>query len=243
MSELTQWLLAAAAVALGASIQGATGFGFAVLSIPLLSLIYDPHTAVILGLCLSVVSSSMMVVRLRAQVDWRALARWVAYGAAGLPVGVWIFGALDPGRLKLLIAVVVGLLAIVLLRGVTLRTRYLGRAEFVAALTAGTLATSVGMPGPPMVLFVSVAAYEKARFRATLSSFGFVTSLLSVGALALAGSVSLRVLGLAGTLSVGIVGGLMLGAFVQRGFDQRQFNRAVLVILLVLAGVTAFGAR
>ena len=41
--NLLPWLGSAFIVALAASLQGITGFGFALVSMPLLLLIYDPH--------------------------------------------------------------------------------------------------------------------------------------------------------------------------------------------------------
>lgn len=239
MTGLVQWVAALASVGIGAVLQGTTGFGFAVVSIPLLAFVYDPHTAVVTGLCLSVVSSSVMVVKFRLEIDWAVLWRWILYGLLGMPAGVWIYVTLEPRALKLLIAVVVGGLSLGLLKGLRLPDEGSRSLEFMAAAFAGVLATSIGMPGPPMALYVTAAGFAKGRFRATLTAYGLITACLSVAALALARSIALDVVVGSAGLSLGVFAGLGLGFALYRKVSQRQFERAVLVTLLALAITSA----
>ena len=80
---------------LAASLQGVTGVGFMILSVPGLILVL-PAQVVVPGLILLYLPlGTVQVLQLRGDVDWRRLAYLVGSAAVGLPLGAVILRVTD----------------------------------------------------------------------------------------------------------------------------------------------------
>ena len=79
-----------AVVLLAGTVQGASGFGFSLVAVPLLAVAAGPKDAVVLASVLAVVSTAGLAVRFRDQVDRPLALRLLAGACVGLPFGaVW----------------------------------------------------------------------------------------------------------------------------------------------------------
>ena len=101
--------LAAAAALVGASIQSATGFGFALVLSPALFAVMDPveavMTLIVLGLALSLL---VLFERGRPEhVDWRALAPLLVWALPGLALGAVALTRLSKEVLQVVVGVAV----------------------------------------------------------------------------------------------------------------------------------------
>ena len=85
-------------VFLAGILTGVTGFGFSVLSVPLLLLVFQPHEVVVMALCLVPVTSAVLLLApgLRGQVRQRTFGALTAFSVVGLPVGILLFEQFDP---------------------------------------------------------------------------------------------------------------------------------------------------
>ena len=104
-------LVAAAAVAAGAALQSATGFGFSVVAAPLVFAVVEPEEAVGLLIVLGSLVNVLTLVseRRRPRPVWRECAVLLAFALPGAVAGVAVLRALDPVALQ--IAVSVGVVA------------------------------------------------------------------------------------------------------------------------------------
>src|SRR5437867_3162069 len=94
-----------AIVVVAAAVQGVTGFGFALVAMPLLQLVIDPHAAVV-GCGLAALPLMVGVaVRERRHVRWTAITPLLVAAAVGLPFGLLLLRGLDATGLRLLTAV------------------------------------------------------------------------------------------------------------------------------------------
>jgi uncharacterized protein len=238
--------LAAAAALVGASIQSATGFGFALVLSPALFAAVDPVEAVtsllVLGLALNVL---MLFERGRPEhVDWRGLAPMLVAAIPGLAAGVVALTLLSKEALQ----VAVGL-AVILAAGWQLnqrRARESGRtlppaAGWAAGFASGALTTSISVSGPPIVLWLEAHGVRPDEFRASLAgSFlvlnmaGGVVLLIAEGGGALEADVVLPLLGL-------VVVGYALGSAV---FSRLQGDRffALALALVACTGAASLAA-
>ena len=91
-------VLPVAIVFLAGILTGVTGFGFSVLSVPLLLLVFQPHEVVVIALCLVPVTSAVLLLApgLRGQVRQRTFGALTAFSVVGLPVGILLFEHFDP---------------------------------------------------------------------------------------------------------------------------------------------------
>ena len=228
------WVLAVVIVTAAAVVQGMTGFGFGIFSMPLLILVYGPHHAVIIVLALGSLAGALMAVQLRRDIDLSSLARYLAIGLCAMPVGIAVFHSLDAAAMQLAVGATVTIVALTMLLGSRLRFGESRWAEYGSVFAGGAMTAAIGMGATPVVLYAALTRIEKTRFRVTLTAYGVTVSIAALAALWLSGAAtwddaldSLR-------LVIGLMLGLPLGLWLHSRVSDRGFDRVVLSILLVM---------
>ena len=169
-----------AAIAFFAALaQGATGFGFAIIALPLLLGVMGSLDAVGLTIVLNLLVSLVLVPGLWPQAPRGPLIRLSLGSLAGFPIGLVIFlhASLEWVRLAvgLIILLFAGWLALSHRRasatgaeagGVKVRPERTW-AEAAVGLVSGTMSTALAMPGPSVMLYLSASGMAKAQLRAT----------------------------------------------------------------------------
>jgi uncharacterized protein len=241
-------LLAAAAALVGASVQAATGFGFALVLSPALFAVLEPVEAVTSLLFLSV-ALNLLVLFERGrpeQVDWRALAPMLIAALPGLAAGVAALVLLSKEALQVTVGVTV-----ILAAGWQLHQRSARASEgrrtlpptvgWAAGFASGALTTSISISGPPIVLWLEAQRVRPEEFRASLAAsflalnlIGGAVLLAAEGSSALDADVVLPLLGL-------VVAGYALGSVAFRRLDRERFFTVVLA-LVVCTGAASLAA-
>jgi uncharacterized membrane protein YfcA len=230
------WLpaLAASAVAgFGATVQGAVGFGMALVAAPILVLIHPaivPGPLMVAGMALTV----LVAWRERDSIDLLGV-RWGLVGRVpGVALGAWLLSYLPLSAMSLAVGVAV-LLGVALAssgRRVTPGPRVLLGAGFVS----GVFGTVASIGGPPLAL---VYQYETGpRLRGTLAGYFIVGGCMSIAALFWVGRFGASELFWTLALLPGTVLGFALSGLFTRWVDAGRTRRAVLAIS-VAAGVAA----
>src|SRR5699024_4720187 len=156
-------------ILLASILQTSTGFGFSIMATPFLLLLFDPREAIQLNLVLSLFISIALILNIRKDVNWAIFRRFVIGSFLGLPLGISIFLLLDMTLLKLVVSfLIISLIILLILYLHTLQTVH--RVFFVSGLS-GILIASMGMPGPPVLLYFSGTNTDKATLRATTLAF------------------------------------------------------------------------
>jgi len=233
-------LAAALVVALAASAQATTGFGFALVAAPLLAVVLGGADAVVVVALVALPLALGMAVRHRRDADRGAVATVGGAGALGAPLGLLVLERTVAWYLQGLIGAVVLVLAAVLATGV--RVRRGGRAvDAASGFVAGVLSTSTGTNGPPLVLGFQARRLEPAVLRATLAAAFAISGVLGLALLALAGRVTGALLLVAAAGWPGMLAGWWAGERLSAALGARTLDRLV-TALLVLSGLAALAA-
>ncbi len=229
----------ALAVALpSAFIRGLSGFGLALMLVPVLALTLTPETAVVTANLLGVVMglASFRKARLEAERSARTIA---VLAIAFTPAGLALLSITPDQVARLAIALVaVAAFAIVILHRPAFPRGH-GRALPVAAgIGCGMLAGFAGMPGPPVIAFYLSRRVEPAMARASMFVVFLATSVTgSLAAFAL-GIADLTALWLAAILAPAVLLGNWLGSLAFGRVNQlawRLFAGAVVAGSAVVA--------
>lgn len=229
-----------AVIALAAALQAITGFGFSLMAVPLVALVWEPAAAIVAtGICaLALTGTSTW--RERAHVRRAdALVVWLA-ACAGMPIGVLVLRHADAPTLRALIALSLLACTALLWRGLRLPP---GRGvQGGVGFVSGVLITSTGINGPPVVLAFQAQGMPPRDFRATLAAVFAAQRVVALGMIGAAGLMRRDALGLAALGVPAVLLGWELGNRVFHRLDPRLFRRLVLVLLLVSAAVTLVSA-
>jgi uncharacterized membrane protein YfcA len=223
-------------VLLAAVAQAATGFGYALVAVPLLTLATDPHTAVVGAGIASLLLTVALAARERLFVRWRVTAWLLAASLVGIPLGLVILRVLPDRWLTALIGVTALACTVLVWRRVSLST---GRVTVSAVgVVTGVLTTATGTNGPPLVATFQAMGYDARTFRATISAVFVGTGVFGLLGFLLAGQVTqpAAVVGVVGIPATAL--GWFVGERLFARFDEERFRRVVLGALVVICVVT-----
>jgi uncharacterized membrane protein YfcA len=231
---VTEIALGAFAIAtLAAFAQSVSGFGSALVAVPLLSVLAGPRTAVVAITVLSIAMTALATVRERRHVQWRVAGTLAAAGLVGMPVGLVLLTALDARALTLVIAALVLVVTVMLARGWSVRPGPWARRS--AGVLSGAMLTSTGMNGPPLVITLQALRLRSDAFRATLQAVFCAQDVAAVAGFVAVGQLNRTVLVAVAAGLPGLPLGWLLGDRVFTRIDQDVFRRVVLGMLVVSA--------
>ncbi|WP_275004478.1 sulfite exporter TauE/SafE family protein [Promicromonospora iranensis] len=227
-----------ALIFVSAILQSLSGFGFALLSAPLLAATIGGaeavSTIIITGTVCDVAILAMRrsVPRPVGREVW-ALAGW---SVPGMLVGAWLLAWLPASGLQIFVAcVVIGAVVLRLRsreRGVVVRPVW----AVPAGLLSGALSTSTSLGGPPSVYYLVHRDLAPHAMRDTLVTVSLVRLPLSVASLVIAGTWQTYEywLPLVGAALLG----QLVGARAFHAFGSSRYERVVLCLLVVSALVS-----
>jgi hypothetical protein len=214
-------------------IFGLTGFGFALVAVPLLLIFFPATTVVPVISILGNVSSAIMLWEARRWIDLKRIWPLVVTGVLGAPFGTYLLLFLDAQALKLFMGVVIVFSALALIKGLHWHIRNEKMAFVSVGLSSGLLAGSTGIGGPPVILFFSNQGDEKQRFRANLIVYFTILGLSTIVSQWLGGLVTQQVLTYAGGFTLALVAGTLVGIRLSRAVSEVTFRRITLALVLV----------
>lgn len=222
-----------AVVMFGAMVQGLTGLGFALVSVPILLLFLDARTVIVTILILSSLLNALILLQTRKKMSWKDAAPITAGSLLGVPFGSYLLMALSPEALKLMVAVLALLFSIPLLMGFHRHFRHQQAACMVTGAVSGALQSCTSMGSPPVALFMANQGFPKDSFRGILVLRSMAASALSVVALMPTGLLNSHVALQALMMVPAMLMGLAVGSLLVKAVPQDLFKK---LTVLTIAG-------
>ncbi|MCZ8538362.1 sulfite exporter TauE/SafE family protein [Paenisporosarcina quisquiliarum] len=211
-------------------LQTSTGFGFSILATPFLLLIFKPFEAIQINLILSLIISSALIMKIRKDIDYGVLKRFVIGSITGLPIGIGIFVLINIDKIKLGVSVIILLLTIMLI--LKFRINQNKKRDILVGGLSGSLTTSIGMPGPPLLLYFSGTDTQKERLRGTTLAFYLFIYFVSLIIQVLFAGTN-KTIWVSSLWAVPLVfAGLYLGQLLFKRINQDVFRVFTYIILL-----------
>jgi uncharacterized membrane protein YfcA len=221
------------AALLAGCVSGLTGFGFALISSPLLLFVYDPTTVVVLTAVLSVAINVAVVWDSWRDARKRLVLALLPPAVVGVVVGVVVLRVVDPVYVRLVVGVVVVLSTLLLLREIRLPSAGTWWGPVVAGTISGALSTSTGLAGPPIVLLFASRGLPKHAFRGSSALYFLVMGFVGFAALVLWGLVDDSHVPLALALVPAAFLGKLFGTALLGRLSEKTFRNATLGVTLL----------
>ena len=232
-------ILALLAALLAGCVSGLTGFGLALISVPLLLFIYDPKTVVALTAVLSVFINVAVV-----WDSWRDAEKKVVLGLLppaffGIAVGVEVLRVVDPVYIRLGVGILVVLSALLLLREIRIPGAETWLGTVVAGSASGALSTSTGLAGPPIVFLFASRNLPKRAFRGSSALYFLVMSLAGLAALFYRGLLAPGHVPLSLALIPAAFLGKLLGTALLGRISDKTFRKVTLGVVILTGSLGA----
>ena len=224
-----------AAAALAGLARGFSGFGAALIFIPLASAILGPRVAAPLLMVVDNLTTFPLI-----PAAWRGAARaevasLTAGALLGAPAGAWLLLHLDPLALRWAMC----LLAIAMLALLASGWRYHGRPALPLSIgvgaSSGLFSGAAQMGGPPVVAYWLGGAIPAARVRANIVLFFAASGVISAATYLLGGLLTAEVLLLSGLVAPAYGLGIWCGSRLFGLASEVLFRRVCFLLIGVAA--------
>jgi len=221
-------------------VQGVSGFGSALIAIPLLTLIIDIKTAVPLCALTSTVIATYMTLQLRHVFDLKKIGPLVMGAIPGIAVGVTLLKTVPSNIIQTLMGLFLmgyGLYNLFF----TIHPRPLHRWwGYLSGFLSGAIGAAFGAGGPPAIIYTTLNNWTKNEIKATLSGFFCFASYFVITAHLISGVTTLAVGKLFLVSGPFVLLGTALGTYCYRFFKKSLYLKVVFGCLVVMGAMMMF---
>lgn len=237
----TQFFLIALVIFGAGIVRGATGFGFSLIMMVVLTNFYPPATVVPILLLWEVVASCLHLPFVWRDVDWKSM-RWLGLGAvAGTPVGVYLLTSIPVQPMCFAVNAIVLVLAFLLFLGRRPRKTPGPASAVGVGLTSGIINGAAAASGPPVLLFYAVD-HDAASTRASFMAFFLVIDLFGFALMLNKGLMTAQSLSFSSVLALPMFAGMFVGHKWAAHIPDAKLRRLVQILLMLLAAAGMFRA-
>jgi uncharacterized membrane protein YfcA len=232
------------AIFVASLVSSFAGFAFsAVCGAMLFHLSDDPVHVVQIMITCSIANQAAMTWAMRRDIVWRELAVYLAGGAFGLTIGVWVLlhanHTVYTEGLGVLLLFYGGYM--LMRKPLVVRRQHRGF-DLVSGFLGGITGGAAAIPSMPVTIWCSMKGWDKTRQRAMFQPFILIMQVVALLAIGLLRDRGIGKIGyeISDTLFVpAALLGTALGLLVYRSMSDLQFARAINALLLV-SGLSYF---
>ncbi len=230
-----------AAVFVASTLSSIAGFAFsAICGAMLFHLLADPVKVVQVMIVCSISIQFLSVVTLGNAIDWKHLARFLAGGGVGLPLGVFLLTHLAPGQYMKCIGVLLVIYgSYMLLRRPVVKVFTNPLGDYFVGFLGGVTGGFAAFPGAFITIWCGWKGWDKAQQRGVYQPFILIMQVLALGLITFVRS-SRSTGGGIEIWTLSYVPGALLGTWcglaIFRRMSDRQFASSVNA-LLIASGV------
>lgn len=214
-------------------IQGLSGFGSALVAMPLLLLFLDARTAVPLCILCGIVITGFLTVRLRSHLNRKTIMPLAIGCMPGIVIGVAFLKIADDRLIKILLGIM--LISYCLYHMIMKpKSRSLHAAwAYLAGFGTGFIGAAFSAGGPPAIIHATLTGVTKQTIKATLTGFFFLTGLVIAAAHALTGLTTLPVLKHFLVAAIPVLVGVIAGSALYEKISLSSYLRIIHGLLLI----------
>ncbi len=234
---MTLFFLTGMVFLLAGFVQGLTGFGSALVAIPLLSLFIDIKTAVPLCMLNGLIITSYLSVKLRKHLDWKKIQPLLIGSLAGIPVGITFLKQVDSSIIQMAIGC---LLISYSLFNLIFSPRPLNPGKkwgCLAGFFTGAIGAAFSAGGPPAIIYTTLTSWKKDEIKATLTGFFVVSGTITVLVHWSSGITTLSTVRLLAGTAPAVLLGTSLGVLLSARINKKNYLRIIYSFLILMGSM------
>jgi uncharacterized membrane protein YfcA len=234
LAEPRIWFLFAVSL-IGGVVRGYSGFGGALIVIPLAATVFGPKMAVPLFYLFDLGSATPYGYRSVPKCKWPQVLPMLAGHLVMLPLGTWLLTNMDPTAVRWGMEATVVLMLLLLVSG----WRYTGRTNPPLSVgvgaAAGLMGAVAGISGPPIIAYWLGQKDDAATIRTNIMAYYALTSTAMDIIFLVTGLFTWQVLIYALIIWPGYAAGLWGGARLFQGSTDRMFRLSAYALIALAA--------
>ena len=231
------YLVIACLIVFGAAVvRGFSGFGFSLLAISGLSLLYPLQEILPPMLMMELAASINLLPTIWKDIHWRSFFPLFAGAMIGTPIGIYALSHFSPAPMQLALAIFMSISVGLMWIGYGLKSMPNLAATLAAGAASGLANGAFGIGGPPVILFYFASPAGAAAGRASLTAFFLAIDVIWLtNPSAIMGLIHWSMAIRAAFYLPFLLGGIWIGNHAFKGVDEAKFRKSVLLILMVMA--------
>ena len=176
------WLILSAVTLTASILQTVTGFGFGLLCVPIFLWVVDSIAAIQMVIIVTLIMSIAILPSVKGEMIPKLLIVFGTGCLIGSPIGIIFFNYLDLNWIKALAAIVILIVTIcnaylyfmpMILKRELFNQPNQGKqsVQIGVGVASGILGTTLAMPAPLVMLYLSGTSYDKQAIRSTILVF------------------------------------------------------------------------
>jgi len=215
-------------------LQGLTGFGSALLAMPLLTLFLDFRSAVPLCLLNGMIITGYLSIQLRRHLTIKKIGPLLAGALPGILFGTFMLTHVHGPILQACLGVLLVCYCVWALFRPPVRIGLGPAWAGIAGFASGAIGAAMSASGPPVIIYVSLSDWPKDETKATLTGFFISTGMLTLISQGLSGLITPEVLYLFIFCAPWVLAGTFIGIKLYSRLDTTRYLRLVILTLLGL---------
>lgn len=216
-------------------VQGFSGFGFALISIPLLTIFIDIKEIVPLGALCGLITNIYLLIKLKQHIELKSIMSLVVPSIAGIPLGTVFLNFVESEILKMLLGFVVLVFVFINLISFRKKISISSFWSYPAGFFSGFFGGALNTNGPPVIIYLTLRNYNKDDFRATISGFFLLNTLMIIFSHVIIGITTTSTLISFFPIVPILIIGIFLGNSLNKKINIDIFKKVVLLLLLVIS--------
>ena len=227
------------AIFIASFMQSVTGFGLAIIATPLLIISYEAKLVVIILQFIALCSNFIQSVQLHKHINFK-LVQYLTIGALiGQPLGLFVYDSVSNTTLKLIVSIAI-LVFLILMKFFNAKIPENNRNSIITGFLSGILATTTGMSGPPLVMYLAYTRQEPAVIRSTCVLYFLLINITALIGFYLNGQPMVFAATQAIGLLPGLAIGLILGSIAFKHVSAELFRQLIFGMLFISCAYTIF---
>jgi uncharacterized membrane protein YfcA len=214
--------------------QGLSGFGSALVAMPLLVMFIDIKKAVPLCVLNGLIITFFLTLQLWNHIDWKKIMPLFMGCLPGIYVGVTFLKKTNSSIIEISLGVILIAYA---LYGLILRPKprkISSSWSYLAGFATGAIGGAFSAGGPPTIVYTTLTGWSKDDIKATLSGFFFITGLIIAVAHAMNGLTTIVVLRYFSASISFVLLGVYAGSLCYSMTKKEAYIRIILTILVLM---------
>ncbi len=217
-------------------IQGVTGFGSALVAIPLLSLVIDIKDAVPLCILNSLVITTYLSLKMRKHLDHKKIIPLCAAAIPGIITGSTILKQVSSAIIQICLGILLVAYSIYNLISKPEQRKLHIAWSYIAGFLSGAIGAAFSAGGPPTIIYATLNDWKKDTIKATLSGFFLFNSYLIATVHAINGLTTIEIFAYFMISAPFVFLGTVLGT-IYYGKIPGEHYLQLIYIFLILMGV------
>lgn len=223
---------------LGGSIQGSTGFGFAILAMAVLPFFIPFKVASSVVLIMSITMNAQVLMKLRKYINYRMIIPTTIGAFVGRSIGVYGLMNLNVDILKTILGIV-----LVVLSGYfykfnnKIRMKASARNGTIMGLFSGLLGGLFSIGGPPLVIYYFSAIENKMEYSAAIQATFILSNMYTLLLHFFYGNINLTVIKYAGVGFIAITAGCYIGLYIFEKLNRDALSKAIYAFMALMGAM------